>query len=272
LVSDATTAPTDRARDSGGSADSESRGAFLLRSLHSLTGVVPTGVFMLVELWTHAKALHGPDAHRAALERLAGGWLLLILVAVPMAFHAGYGLSLVLRTRYTIGRYPVSANWNYTLQRVTGVVALLFIVGHVATFWWPLRSGAVQPNHAFDLLTGRMSSTVAGVPWVGLGYALGLSACLFHFANGLRSFVVRWGLVTSAAGRRRADVAAALLGIALWLASAPVVVYLATGSRLFSSPQNVDATPTACEAPSARPTASASASASAAPSPPGSAP
>jgi len=116
---------------------------FGLRSLHSVTGVLPTGLFMLVELWTHAKALHGPDAHRAAVEGMTAGLWLQVSIGLPMAFHAGYGVVLALRARYTVGRYPSSANWNYTLQRVTGLLAFLFIGLHLATFWWPLRAGWV---------------------------------------------------------------------------------------------------------------------------------
>lgn len=234
-----------------------------MRSLHSLTGVIPTGLFMLVELWTHAKALDGPAAHGDALRQLAAGWVWPVLIGLPMAFHTGYGLWLAFRTRYTITRYPTSDNWNFTLQRATGVVAALFIGYHVATFWVPLRLGTSSPDEAFFVLGGNLSSTVGGVPMTGLGYALGLSACIFHFANGLRSFADRWGLVRSPRSRGAVGVAAALFGVGLFAAATPVVVYLATGWRLVGAPVNVDATDPACAAP--EPTASSSGSAAAPP-------
>lgn len=221
----------------------------MLRRFHSLTGVIPTGLVMLVELWTHAKALAGPEAHRQALERLAAGWIWPVVIGLPMVFHAGYGLWLSLRARYTITRYPTSENWNYTLQRATGVVALCFIALHVSTFWLPLRLGEIHAAEAFTLLRANLSSTAYGVPFMGLGYALGLAACVFHLANGLRSFATRWGLVTSRTGRNRASVAAALFGLALMAAGTPVIVYLATGWRMIGDPINVDATGPACEAP-----------------------
>lgn len=219
----------------------------------------PTGLFMLVELWTHAKALEGPTAHGDALRQLAAGWIWPVLIGLPMAFHAGYGLWLALRSRYTIARYPTSANWNYTLQRATGVLAALFIAYHVATFWAPLRLGVVAPNEAFFVLGGNLSSTWAGVPFAGLGYALGLSACIFHFANGLRSFADRWGLVRSTSGRNLAALACVAFGLGLFAAATPIVVYLATGWRMVGDPTNVDATPPACAAPNGLPSADAAA-------------
>ncbi|HHH27062.1 MAG TPA: succinate dehydrogenase, partial [Polyangiaceae bacterium] len=208
-----------------------------------MTGVFPTGVFMLVELWTHAKALDGPAAHSDAIRLLAAGWIWPLLIGLPMAFHAGYGLWLAFRSRYTVARYPTSANWNYTLQRATGVVAAIFIGYHLATFWVPLRLGRVAPDEAFFLLSGHLSSTLMGIPLIGLGYALGLSACIYHFANGLRSFADRWGLAPTPRARAAAGVGAAGFGLALFVATAPVVVYVATGWRMVGEPVNVDATP-----------------------------
>jgi succinate dehydrogenase/fumarate reductase cytochrome b subunit len=126
-------------------------------------------------------------------------------------------------------------------------VALFFIALHVATFWLPLRLGQVHVADAFTLLRANLSATLAGIPAMGLAYALGLSACIFHFANGLRSFATRWGLVTSRRGRGRMSVVAVLVGAALFAGGAPAVVYLATGWRLIGQPVNVDAGDTVCE-------------------------
>lgn len=227
--------------------------------------MLPTGLFMLVELWTHAKALEGPAAHGDALRQLAAGWFWPVLLGLPMAFHAGYGLWLAVRPRYTIARYPTPSNWNYTLQRATGVVAAAFIGYHVATFWVPLRFGSAAPDEAFFMLGGSLSSTWAGVPLTGLGYALGLSACIFHFANGLRSFADRWGLVRSSRGRALTAAAAAAVGLALFSATTPVVVYLATGWRMIGAPTNVDATAPACAVP--EPSVSSTSSSPSAPVP-----
>src|SRR5207248_6314167 len=118
---------------------SHSRSDYALRQLHSLAGVVPVGAFMLLALWANAKAADGPEAFAEAL-----GWLYraplaaATLVGLPLCFHAGYGLWLTARSDYTVGRYPHSKNWMYVLQRVTGVVALVFIAFHFWRFWLPL--------------------------------------------------------------------------------------------------------------------------------------
>ncbi|MEZ4437489.1 MAG: succinate dehydrogenase [Polyangiaceae bacterium] len=222
-----------------------------------MTGLVPTGLVMLVELWTHAKALDGAAAHAAAVRRIAAGPVLAALVVTPMVFHAGFGLWLALRSSYTVGRYPTSSNWDYTLQRVTGVLALGFIGLHVATYWWPLSQGTVAPEGAFEVLRASLSSARGGVPLLGLGYLLGFAACAYHFANGLRRFALRWGIAVSAPARRRASLVAVVLGLGVLGYGGRTLVYLATGSRFFGTPPDPDREAVACEvAPSSTTAAS----------------
>ncbi len=213
-----------------------------LRSLHSLSGVFPLGVSLLLELWLHARALAGPDAYRGALALTTSdsAVVLGVVVLVPLSFHAGYGLWLVARARYTVGRYPSSRNWMYTLQRATGVMALAFVVYHGATFWWPLARGAVAPADAFAARVAQLSTTRAGVPWIAFGYLIGLAALAFHLFNGLWSFGSRWGLWVADAAKRRAGAVLALCGAATFLFGAHTVVYLATGWRVAGGPAQRD--------------------------------
>jgi succinate dehydrogenase/fumarate reductase cytochrome b subunit (b558 family) len=203
----------------------------VLRALHSLSGIVPVGVFMLAELWTYAKALGGPEQFRAALgQRWSLGWQLLILV--PLAYHAAYGLVLAFRTRPTVGRYPYSRNWTYTLQRVTGVLALVFLVWHLGTVWLPAQRG-LGPAELHPLLVARLSSTGGGgVPWTALGYALGLGACAFHLGVGVETFAIRWGLAPGRRARTAWGAAGALVGLSTLALGGVTVFWLATGERV----------------------------------------
>jgi succinate dehydrogenase/fumarate reductase cytochrome b subunit (b558 family) len=213
-----------------------SRLAWVLRALHSLTGLVPVAVFMLAELWTYAKALDGPDALAAALERRAGlGWQLAVLV--PLAYHAAFGLVLALRTRYSVRRYPSSRNWTYTLQRVTGILAFAFIAWHMGRFWLPLQRGTLGPAEVHPRLVEALSSTGAGgVPWTALGYALGLGACAFHLGVGVETFAIRWGLAPSRRAQTIAGIGGVLVGLGTLALGGVTLVYLATGHRLVGEP------------------------------------
>ena len=46
------------------------RSAFVMRRLHSLSGVVPVGLFLILHLWTNARALAGEDAYTHGVEEI----------------------------------------------------------------------------------------------------------------------------------------------------------------------------------------------------------
>jgi succinate dehydrogenase / fumarate reductase cytochrome b subunit len=200
------------------------KAAFGLRAVHSLSGVFPVGVFMLMQLWAHAKALDGPEAHREALLAVEpSGWATGLLVLLPLAFHVGYGLWLTIRPRYNVGRYPLSRNWTYTLQRVTGLLALAFLAT-VIIWLWP------QPAYLIhEHVVATLSTTHAGLPLLAFGCMLGLGACVFHFAVGLWMIGVRYGFAATRRAQAQSGMAFAVIGIALLLWSGHTVLFMATG-------------------------------------------
>src|SRR5262249_3692194 len=99
---------------------------FLLRRLHSLSGVVPVGVFLIEHLWTTAKARAGQASFDRAVREINPLPLLPVIeifgIFLPLAFHAIYGVKLAFDSRPNVVKYPYSRNWLYTMQRVTGLV------------------------------------------------------------------------------------------------------------------------------------------------------
>lgn len=220
--------------------------------MHSLSGVVPVGGFMVVHLWTNAKALGGQGPFDAAVADIHHMPYLPVLEAgilAPLVFHALYGVKLALEGRPNVGVYTHSRNWMYTLQRVTGVVALLFIGFHLYEYRVQSGLGLMAPSAFYPTLCAHLSSTTSGVPLIALAYVLGLAACVFHFANGLWGFCASWGLTPSRASQRRAGLAFGLIGVLVFLLGANTTLYFATGSRFFvpSSPsQDPAAQPHSC--------------------------
>ncbi len=215
--------------------------------LHSLSGVVPVGVFMLVQLWMHAKALAGPHAYHdtlVVLSRLPGIVVWQALILACLAYHALYGVVLAATARYNIGRYPYSGNWGYTLRRITGLLALAFIALHGALVWIPAQLGWLPVADLYPTMVARMSATSAGVPWLSLAYLVGIGACAFHFAAGLWTFGVRWGLTASRRARAWSGALMAVVGLAVFGLGANTVLYLATGWRLVGPDRAADDTTT----------------------------
>jgi succinate dehydrogenase/fumarate reductase cytochrome b subunit (b558 family) len=212
------------------------RRAFLLKKLHSLTGIVPVGGYMCFHLWENATALQGQDRFTEMVQginHMPYVWLLeWILILIPLGFHAVYGVALALKGKPNVGHYTYSRNWMYTLQRVTGILAFLFIGYHLWEIWWQKMTGHTTPEQFYSTLCASLSSTMGGVPVIALVYILGIAACVFHFANGLWGFCFSWGITVSRRSQRMAAVVFGVLGIAIFLLGANTAIYFATGSRI----------------------------------------
>jgi hypothetical protein len=70
-----------------------------------------------------------------------------------------------------------------------------------------------------------------GVRWKALVYLFGTTASIFHFVNGLRTFLWSWGVTISERSQRFTVWACAGLGVAMWLLGASTVVFFSTGGQ-----------------------------------------
>jgi succinate dehydrogenase/fumarate reductase cytochrome b subunit (b558 family) len=211
--------------------------AFVLKKLHSLSGVIPVGVFLIEHLWTNAKALQGQAAFDQAVADIQGFPYLPFIevfgIFLPLAFHAFYGLYLAVQGRPNALRYRYGANWLYVMQRVTGVMALVFICYHLGEFRIQKWLFGMRADAFYQTLEAHLSSTYWGVPWTAILYLVGIAAAVFHFANGLSGFCMSWGITVTQVAQRRAMMACGALGVALFLLGANTVLFFATGYRLY---------------------------------------
>jgi succinate dehydrogenase/fumarate reductase cytochrome b subunit (b558 family) len=222
--------------DSASSIFSRSRRPFLVRKLHSLTGIVPVGGFLLFHLWTNAKALQGREQFDAAVSDISHMPYVAVLefgvILLPLAFHALYGVKLALEAKPNNLSYAYTRNWMYTLQRVTGILAFAFIVFHLYEYWAPKWMGTMAEDEFYPALCANMSATVRGVPVNALIYIVGIGASVFHFANGLWAFCFSWGLTVSRRSQRLSAAVFGAIGVILFLLGANTAIYFATGSRV----------------------------------------
>jgi succinate dehydrogenase/fumarate reductase cytochrome b subunit (b558 family) len=217
-------------------ASSADRRRFILRKLHSLSGVVPLGLFVVLHLWTQAHGLWGQARYDEAIaDRNAIPYLPLIevgLVLLPLAFHGLFGVFLALQSRANVGAYPFNRNWMYVAQRLSGVAGLAFIVWHVGQYWLPKYQGQLSPAELYPALCADLSATHGGVPLIALAYILGVAATVFHLANGLWGFCVSWGIVVTRNAQRLSATVFGLGGLLLFFLGANTAIYFATGSRV----------------------------------------
>lgn len=215
----------------------KSRRAFLLRKLHSLTGIVPVGGFMVFHLWTNARALGGQEQFDAAVREIHHTPYLPMLewglILLPLLFHAGYGVKLAFEARHNVTKYSTSRNWAFTLQRITGLLAFLFIGFHLYGFWWKKLMGKMAPEDFYPKLCEQMSSTMGGVPVMSLVYILGIAACVYHFANGLWGFCFSWGITVSKRSQQMAAWVFGIVGAIVFFLGANTIIHFATGKGIF---------------------------------------
>jgi succinate dehydrogenase / fumarate reductase cytochrome b subunit len=177
--------------------------SFLLRRLHSLTGIIPVGAFLFEHiLISNASAIGGPAAYARQVRFLASLPLVPILelfgIWLPILFHALYGFYIWYRGETNVGEYPWTGNWMYTAQRWTGGIAFAYILWHT----WTMRFTGVDLHEYPGASFGKVQSEVFQTP-LFLFYVVGLIAASWHFAYGIWLFCAKWGIVSGEKARKR---------------------------------------------------------------------
>ncbi len=195
--------------------------SFILRRLHSLSGIVPIGAFLLEHFISNAEATNGVQAYNDQVKFLTSlpfvhvmEW---VFIFIPILYHALYGIYIWYRGESNVGEYPWSGNWLYTSQRWTGIIAFIYILYHVIDMRFMgvhLMGGGYQ--YAFSKVWFDFQS-----PWIVAFYVIGIVAASWHFAYGVWLFAAKWGITVGAKARRKfgfvcLGLAIALVGVGLW--------------------------------------------------------
>jgi len=186
--------------------------SFLLRRLHSLTGIVPVGLFLIEHFISNAFAVNGPAAYTKQVEFLTSFPFVVALelfgIWLPILYHSLYGFYIWFRGESNVGEYPWTGNWMYAAQRWTGAVAFFYMGWHT----WHIRFTGVHilshPASAFGKVQLEFQNT-----WVAMFYLVGIVAASWHFAYGLWLFAAKWGIVTGDRARRRFGYVCAIIAV-----------------------------------------------------------
>ena len=233
---------------------------------------MPIGVFVLLHVWITSSIVGSTTVYDRQIAFLHSGPVLglleVVLVLLPLAYHGVYGLLRSLQPRDPAHAYD--SDLMLLLERVSGVVVLVFVGAHVWEFRVQTWTHGLAPVSYSTKLIEHLSSTQwGGVPWIAFGYLVGIAATFFHLANGLTSFCTTWGYTPTKESQRRARLFFRIVGVFFFVVSAAMVVQLATGARFFPADEPKPALATTCgpapvaSAPPPRPSASASAAPSA---------
>lgn len=166
---------------------------FYIRRLHSLLGVIPLGVFLIQHLLVNFTATYSEEAFNIA-SSIMGNLPFVILLEIfiiylPILFHGIYGIYIAFTSKNNVGRYGTYRNWMFVLQRVSGVIAFIFIAVHVYQTRFQVFLG--------EEVNFEMVEQIVANPFWLVFWIVGVIATVFHFANGLWSFMITWGITQS---------------------------------------------------------------------------
>lgn len=176
--------------------------SFLLRRLHSLSGIVPVGAFLVEHFISNAFATNGPHAYANQVKFLTSlpfvPFLELFGIYLPLLYHAFYGFYIWFRGQSNVSDYPFTSNFMYGAQRWTGGIAFLYIGWHT----WTMRFTGIHllthSQAAFHKVQVELQS-----PWAAIFYVIGIVAASWHFAYGIYLFCAKWGITVSERSRKQ---------------------------------------------------------------------
>jgi succinate dehydrogenase / fumarate reductase cytochrome b subunit len=203
------------------------RHEFLIRRLHSLSGLIPVGAYMVIHLLTNATVVESPGLFQRMVYQIHSLPLLPVIewgfIFLPILFHGIIGVLIIRGSLPNSGTYKYGSNVRYTLQRATGMIAFVFIVFHVFHMhgwfhadWWqtnvvqPLGGGQFKPFNAASTAAAALS----GIAYQ-IFYVVGILSCVFHLANGIWTFGITWGIWVTPQAQRWATTACLVFGLAL---------------------------------------------------------
>jgi succinate dehydrogenase / fumarate reductase cytochrome b subunit len=191
---------------------------FLLRRIHSLAGLA-FGGYITIHLLVNATGLW-PKVYQQNVDKIHTlepmlPLIELLLIFGPLLIHALYGAYIgKAGVKFNTTKYNYGGNVRYALQRWTAYILLAFIAYHIATLHkWGLALFHVQGYPDFNPKNTAYQSTVGSIksPYehqiLNIGvmalYLLGIWSAVFHWANGLWTSAIAWGLTTTARAQRR---------------------------------------------------------------------
>jgi succinate dehydrogenase / fumarate reductase cytochrome b subunit len=198
---------------------------FLARRLHSLSGVIPLGAFVVEHFYSNYQAV-GPGGRArfdGVVQELQRNpviiWLEIFAIALPLLYHAGYGILIAGQARYNSVAYSYRANWRFLFQRVTGVILIFYIGYHV---WMTRLRPVFDPQSfaqqqglvTFNYMHGYLNERLLGVPTWAF-YIVGVLCACYHLANGLWGVLIHWGITVGPRAQRLSAYACAAFGVVL---------------------------------------------------------
>lgn len=178
--------------------------SFLLRRLHSLSGIVPIGAFLLEHFISNSEAMKGETAYNGTVKFLTGLPFVSVLewgfIFLPLLYHSLYGFYIWYRGESNVGEYPWIGNWLYTSQRWTGIIAFVYILYH--TYYMRFTGVHLMGPGGYNAAFWKVQHEFQN-PWAIIAYVIGITAASWHFSYGVWLFAAKWGITVGEQARKK---------------------------------------------------------------------
>ncbi len=145
---------------------------------------------MVVHLLVNHQATQGAEAFNKASNFMESLPFLIIVeflfIYIPLLYHGLFGIHIAFTAKENVGHYSIFRNWMFFFQRVSGILTFIFIGIHL----WQTR--LQKAFYGKEVNYDLMHETLQHPGWA-IFYIICIIAVVFHFANGLWSFLVTWG-------------------------------------------------------------------------------
>jgi len=166
--------------------------------------MVPLGLFLIyhlyLQLYLHSGAKVYDSRINSFYESPLAIWFLVIIVYLPLLFHGIFGIKLALEAKVQ-PQYAYYSHLLFALQRISGIGVLLFIFAHVWNAQLAPALAGVWGGHYEHLATG-FGDPSSGIITKAV-YVLGILGATFHFANGINTFCMTWGITMTPVAQKR---------------------------------------------------------------------
>ncbi len=174
--------------------------SYFWHKLHSLTGIIPVGFYVVQHLTLNSFSYAGPERFNGVIhffESIPFHVFVFVqaLIWGSVLFHGVYGLFIVNRgeSNYFSTKYKWSQNRMYTFQRWSGIYLFFFIIYHVVS---TSINAKINGKEVVEYASWAERLTSYG-GLIAVVYALGVMFAAYHLAYGIWNFCIRWGITIS---------------------------------------------------------------------------
>jgi succinate dehydrogenase / fumarate reductase cytochrome b subunit len=186
------------------------RNHFLLRRLHSLSGIVPVGGFLLFHLYENSHALRGVEAYNEVVRSIDAMPLLwameIFVIFLPLYFHSLYGIYIATDAKHNVTNYGYGRNWAFFFQRLSGIITLFFVTWHIWEFRIQKSLGAFAGNDLGGLPSFSVLQAAFRNNLIATLYIIGITAAAYHLCNGIYTFLITWGITIGPKSQRVSNI------------------------------------------------------------------